>query len=81
MTLHLSTLYAAAGRARLAQWPAYLDAALRAVPPGVDVVLTGHGPIWLYLKLAHALHYESPVAGTVEIFNHNPFEPPEEDPP
>ena len=69
------------GRAMLARWGEYLDAALRAVPPGVDVVLTGPAPVWLYLKLAHALHgrvrclhYDSPVTGTVEIFNHDPFE-------
>ena len=48
-------------------------------PPGADATLTGAAPVWLYLKIAHALHgrakalyYESPVAGKVEIFNHDP---------
>ena len=46
---------------------------------GNDVVLTGAGPIWLYLKIAHALHgkartlvYRSPVTGDVVIFDHSP---------
>jgi hypothetical protein len=49
------------------------------VPPGADVTLTGPSPVWLYLRIAHALHgiarsltYDSPVTGPVEIFNHNP---------
>jgi CRISPR-associated protein (Cas_csx3) len=44
------------------------------------VVLTGQGPIWLYLKVAHALHgkaikltYASPVTGEVVIFDHDSF--------
>lgn len=48
-----------------------------------NVILTGKGPIWLYLKVAHELHgkvirlyYKSPNAKTkdsddVEIFNHS----------
>ncbi|SPE58794.1 conserved hypothetical protein [Verrucomicrobia bacterium] len=49
------------------------------MPPGAEVTLTGNGPVWLYLRLAHALHgrarkllYDSPVTGPVEIFNHDP---------
>ncbi len=79
MTLDLSTLYAATGQAKLASMDDYVKAALEAVPPGSDVTLTGPGPVWLYLKIAHALHgrariltYTSPVTGPVEIFNHNP---------
>ena len=44
---------------------------------GRDVVLTGRGPIWLYLRLAHALHgvvrtltYRAPEAGDVLVFDH-----------
>ena len=44
------------------------------------VLLTGQAPIWLYLKIAHALHgkarrliYRSPVTGDVVIFDHDPF--------
>jgi CRISPR-associated protein (Cas_csx3) len=47
---------------------------------GNEVVLTGAAPVWLYLKIAHALHgkatrllYRSPVTGDVVIFDHDPF--------
>ncbi|MBE0426923.1 MAG: hypothetical protein IBX72_09790 [Nitrospirae bacterium] len=47
---------------------------------GKEVILTGAAPVWLYLKIAHALHgrtkkliYNSPVTGDVVIFDHNPF--------
>ena len=79
MTLDLSTLYAATEQAKLADLPLYEKAAVDQVPPGADVSLTGKAPVWLYLKIAHALHgrariltYDSPVTGQVEIFNHNP---------
>jgi len=79
MTLDVFTLYAATGTAKLADLPAYEARAKAIVPPGADVTLTGNGPIWLYLRLAHALHgharkltYDSPVTGPVEIFNHDP---------
>jgi len=78
-TLDLNTLYAATGQAKLALLDDYAKAALAAVPEGADVTLTGHAPVWLYLKIAHALHgharilcYDSSVTGPVEIFNHNP---------
>lgn len=79
MTLDLSTLYATTGTAKLADLPAYEKRAKELVPPGADVTLTGQAPVWLYLRIAHALHgiarsltYDSPVTGPVEIFNHNP---------
>jgi hypothetical protein len=79
MTLDLSTLYAATGTAKLADLPAYEARVRELVPPGADVTLTGPGPVWLYLRLAHSLHgrarvlmYDSPVTGPIEIFNHNP---------
>ena len=79
MTLDLSTLYAASGTAKLADLPAYEARVRELVQPGADVTLTGNGPVWLYLRLAHALHgrarklcYDSPVTGPVEIFNHDP---------
>jgi len=47
---------------------------------GNEVVLTGAAPVWLYLKIAHALHgkakkliYRSPVTGDVVIFDHSPY--------
>ena len=79
MTPDLSALYATTGTAKLADLPAYEARVKELVPPGADVTLTGPGPVWLYLRLAHALHgrariltYESPVTGPVEIFNHDP---------
>jgi hypothetical protein len=79
MTLDLAILYAATGTAKLADLPVYEARVEELVPGGADVTLTGNGPVWLYLRLAHALHgrarrllYDSPVTGPVEIFNHDP---------
>lgn len=65
--------------ARLADLDNYIKKAINIAGSGNDVVLTGAGPIWLYLKIAHALHgkarkliYRSPVTGDVLIFNHSP---------
>jgi hypothetical protein len=80
MTLDLSTLYAATGSAKLADLPAYESTVRATVPPGTDVTITGAGPVWLYLRLAHTLHgiarsltYHSPVTGPVVVFDHNPY--------
>jgi len=65
--------------AKLAQLPQYEEAAIDLAGNGEDVTLTGAAPVWLYLRLAHALHgkcrslsYSSPVTGPIVIFNHNP---------
>lgn len=65
--------------AKLADLDAYIRQALTLAGEGNDVVLTGAGPVWLYLKIAHALHgkartliYRSPVTGDVVIFDHSP---------
>lgn len=79
MTLDLAILYAETGTAKLADLPAYESRLKELVPSGANVTLTGNGPVWLYLRLAHALYgrirrlfYDSPVTGPVEIFNHDP---------
>ncbi len=66
--------------AKLAELPQYVTKALELAGEGNEVVLTGAGPVWLYLKIAHALHgkakkliYRSPVTGDVVIFDHDPF--------
>ena len=66
-------------QAKLDALPQYEAAAIAAAGEGRDVVLTGQGPIWLYLRLAHALHgrarklyYRSPLTGDVMVFNHDP---------
>lgn len=75
--LDLSRLYSADVTAKLAKLDEYEEAAKVAVPPGADAVLTGPAPVWLYLRIAHALHgkcrklfYDSPVTGEVLIFDH-----------
>jgi len=68
------------GSARLAELRGYINRALELAGEGQEVVLTGPGPVWLYLAIAHALYgkarkliYRSPVTGDVVIFDHDPF--------
>lgn len=75
--IEISGLYR--GNARIGDLDEYIDRALFLAGQGNDVVLTGQGPIWLYLKMAHALHgvarrliYRSPVAGDLVVFDHSP---------
>ncbi len=77
--IDLSELYTDTGTAKLARLDEYAARAREMAGQGNDVVLTGPGPVWLYLKIAHALHgtarslrYRSPVTGDVTIFDHNP---------
>jgi hypothetical protein len=77
-TIDVRTLYG--DQAKLADLPQYISKAEQLVGGGNDVVLTGQGPVWLYLKIAHALHgkarkliYRSPVTGDVVIFDHDPY--------
>ena len=66
--------------AKLALLSQYVERTLQLAGEGKEVVLTGAAPVWLYLKVAHALHgkakrlvYRSPVTGDVVIFDHDPF--------
>jgi len=66
--------------AKLADLNTYVEKARGLAGEGNDVILTGQAPVWLYLKVAHALHgrarkltYRSPVTGDVVIFDHDPF--------
>ena len=43
-------------RARLSELDAYIRKAKELAGDGNDVILTGVAPVWLYLKIAHALH-------------------------
>ena len=77
--IDISTLYSAPNNAKLAELDSYIQKALSLAGEGNEVILTGAGPIWLYLKIAHALHgrakkliYHSPVTGEVVIFDHSP---------
>lgn len=65
--------------AKLSELDSYIQKAKSMAGDGNNVVLTGAAPVWLYLKIAHALHgkvrkliYTSPVTGNVIIFNHSP---------
>ena len=75
--IDLSSLYSQT--AKLAALPDYEQQAQALAGEGNDVVLTGAAPVWLYLRVAHALHgkakrlsYRSPVTGDVLIFDHDP---------
>lgn len=77
ITIDLSTLFTST--AKLAELDEYTRKAKELAGEGNEVVLTGAGPVWLYLKIAHALHgkarkllYRSPVTGDVVIFDHSP---------
>lgn len=77
--IDLNTLYSSAGNAKLSELDAYVQKAKELAGEGNEIILTGSGPVWLYLKIAHALHgkakkliYRSPVTGDVVIFDHDP---------
>jgi hypothetical protein len=78
--ININSLYKKQGNAKLSEVDSYIKKAIRLAGEGNEVVLTGNGPIWLYLKIAHALHgkakklsYRSPVTGDIVIFDHNPY--------
>ena len=80
LIIDIATLYAATGTAKLDSINSYEAKAKELAGNGNDVILTGQGPIWLYLCVSHALHgkvrslrYSSPVTGEVVIYDHNPF--------
>lgn len=77
--IDISALYADTGTAKLSTLPQYVAEVKRQAGEGNVVKLTGPGPVWLYLKIAHALHgkavkllYDSPASGEVVIFDHDP---------
>ena len=76
--IDLETFYGTT--AKLDNLPAYIEKGVNLAGKGNHVILTGKGPVWLYLAIAHALHgkarklsYRSPATGDVVIFDHNPF--------
>ena len=78
VVIYLPTFYTST--AKLSELSSYIQEAIDLAGNGKDVVLTGVTPVWLYLKIAHALHgkvkslaYHSPVTGHVVIFNHSPW--------
>jgi hypothetical protein len=80
ITIDIETLYAETGAAKLVEMKEYERKARELAGERNEVVLTGAGPVWLYLKIAHSLHgkalklyYRSPITGDVMIFDHSPF--------
>lgn len=78
VTINVSTLYKS--NAKLSELDLYIKKAKELAGEGNDIILTGAGPVWLYLKIAHTLHgkarkliYRSPVIGDVVIFDHSPY--------
>jgi len=78
--IFIPTLYATTGVAKLDDLGGYIEEVIDLAGEGNDIVLTGAGPVWLYLKIAHSLHgkakslvYRSPVTDDVVVFNHSPY--------
>lgn len=77
--LNISSFYTSTETAKLSHLNEYVQKAKDLAGEGNEVILTGAAPVWLYLKIAHALHgkarkliYRSPVTGDVVIFDHSP---------
>jgi hypothetical protein len=79
VVLNIESLYTSTSTAKLSELDSYINKARELAGEGNDVIITGAAPVWLYLKIAHALHgkarkliYRSPVTGDVVIFDHSP---------
>lgn len=77
--IKIDKLYLKTNTAKLSELDSYIKKAKELAGKGNDVILTGQAPVWLYLKISHALHgkvrkliYRSPVTGDVVIFDHSP---------
>lgn len=80
VVLDISELYRETETAKISELNNYIQKSLKIAGEGNEVVITGAGPVWLYLKIAHALHgkarkliYRSPVTGDIVIFDHSPY--------
>ncbi|NUO09843.1 MAG: hypothetical protein HUU08_14390 [Candidatus Brocadia sp.] len=76
VVIDLSQFYS--NTAKLSELNNYIQKAKSMAGDGNNVTLTGAAPVWLYLKIAHALHgkarkliYNSPVTGNILIFDHS----------
>ncbi len=83
INIDLSVIYnkISGANAKLADMDTYIMEVLSVAGTGNVITLTGAAPIWMYLKIAHALHgkaktllYDAPGQGisNFEIFNHDP---------
>ncbi len=78
--IDVSSLYAATETAKLGDLSRYEAQVCALAGAGNDVTITGPGPVWLYLRIAHLLHgkvrsmnYDSPTTGKIVIYDHNPY--------
>jgi hypothetical protein len=78
ITIDVSTLFDKT--AKLHQLPVMIKKVKELAGEGNNIILTGPGPVWLYLKLSHSLHgkvrtltYTSPATGIVIIMDHNSY--------
>ena len=78
ITIDIESIYGKV--AKLDRIDEYLSEAVGQAGTGNEIILTGRGPVWLYLLIAHALHgkvrklyYDSPATGRVLIFDHDPL--------
>jgi len=78
IVIDLKSLYTTT--AKIKELPDYIEIVLKEAGEGNIITLTGQAPIWLYLKISHALHgkakklyYSSPATGDILIFDHNAF--------
>ena len=76
VVLDLKSLYGDA--AKIASSSQYIEKALETVGGAQEVILTGAAPVWLYLRVAHALSgkatrlvYRSQVTGDVPVFDND----------
>lgn len=78
--IDLSALYG--DIAKIDRLEDYEQRALALAGEGNEVVLTGAAPVWLYLRIAHALHgkarrllYRAPAlqGRDLVIFDHSPY--------
>ena len=78
--INLQDLYGGGNStAKLEKLDKYVSLACNLAGEGNEIILTGAAPVWMYLRIAHALHgrvrrllYASPVTGEVVIFDHDP---------
>ena len=78
IVIDLSAFYT--GTAKIADLETCVESARKMAGEGNIIILTGQAPIWMYLKISHALHgktkqlwYSSPATGELLIFDHNAF--------
>jgi len=81
IVINIEDIYKQSGieQAKLSMIKEYIQKVKDFAGEGNSIVLTGAAPVWLYLKITHALHgrarrliYRSPVTGDVVIFDHSP---------